>query len=432
MANGLVSLWHEMSFAARVFRVLIASPFDVTDERDIAVKTIQEWNDLHSAGRQVVLLPLRWETHSAPEYGVRPQEIINRQVVDYSDLLIGIFWTRIGSPTGADSGTLEEIERVASTGKTVMLYFSQIRQDPEQIELAQLQKLREFKKKTFPKALVEHYTSQIEFRDKLAKQLEIQVRTLIAEESQDEDQLRSSPITDIQLTFADPKTGVTVGTVLDLQSVALELKDFDKLPDYESYEEKSKRTNSEGILGLAGPVNKDYYRKTALYLQRQNFYRPVRFWLKNTGGVGARDVYVDFRIDAEAPDFRMSSIGDAQPSPPSEGGYTFWTTPAGLPEANIERVGDYWRASVELRALQPQREVSPPVLFVVEAAKSGTATITARIYADTLSQPITRKLTVNLNVSRASKLATDLVSETNATANLITAQARQRQYLIGS
>ncbi len=169
MANGLVSLWHEMSFAARVFRVLIASPFDVTDERDIAVKTIQEWNDLHSAGRQVVLLPLRWETHSAPEYGVRPQEIINRQVVDYSDLLIGIFWTRIGSPTGADSGTLEEIERVASTGKTVMLYFSQIRQDPEQIELAQLQKLREFKKKTFPKALVEHYTSQIEFRDKLVK-----------------------------------------------------------------------------------------------------------------------------------------------------------------------------------------------------------------------------------------------------------------------
>src|SRR5947209_17298538 len=99
-----------MSFAARVFRVLIASPSDVTDERDIAVKTIQEWNDLHSPGRQVVLLPLRWETHSAPEYGRRPQEVINRQIVDHSDLLIGIFWTRIGSPTGeADSGTLEEI-----------------------------------------------------------------------------------------------------------------------------------------------------------------------------------------------------------------------------------------------------------------------------------------------------------------------------------
>lgn len=62
-----------MSYEAKVFRVLIASPSDVVDEREIAVKTIQEWNDLNSAERQIVLLPLRWETHTAPEYGKRPQ-----------------------------------------------------------------------------------------------------------------------------------------------------------------------------------------------------------------------------------------------------------------------------------------------------------------------------------------------------------------------
>jgi hypothetical protein len=39
--------------------------------------------------------------------------------------LIGVFWTRVGTPTGiAESGTLEEIERVAAEGKLVMLYFS--------------------------------------------------------------------------------------------------------------------------------------------------------------------------------------------------------------------------------------------------------------------------------------------------------------------
>ncbi len=104
-----------MSYAARVFRILIASPSDVNDERDIAVSTIQAWNDLNSSERQIVLLPLRWETHSAPEYNRRPQEVINRQVVDHCDLLVGVFWTRIGSPTGAaESGTLEEIERVAT------------------------------------------------------------------------------------------------------------------------------------------------------------------------------------------------------------------------------------------------------------------------------------------------------------------------------
>ncbi|HCE5206435.1 TPA: DUF4062 domain-containing protein, partial [Vibrio parahaemolyticus] len=55
-----------MAYEAKVFRVLIASPSDVIEEREIAVKTIQEWNDLNSSERQIVLLPLRWETHTAP------------------------------------------------------------------------------------------------------------------------------------------------------------------------------------------------------------------------------------------------------------------------------------------------------------------------------------------------------------------------------
>lgn len=155
-----------MSYDAKVFRVLIASPSDVTDEREIAVKTIQEWNDLNSPERQIVLLPLRWETHTAPEYGKRPQEVINRQMVDHCDLLIGVFWTRIGSPTGIkESGTLEEIDRVASSGKPVMLYFSKAKKDPDDIDTEQLLKLRDFKKKTYPKALVENFSSQVEFRE---------------------------------------------------------------------------------------------------------------------------------------------------------------------------------------------------------------------------------------------------------------------------
>jgi hypothetical protein len=109
-----------MAYDGRVYRILIASPSDVDEERDTAVRVIQEWNDLYSYSRKVVLLPLRWETHTAPEYGTRPQEIINRAIVDECDLLVGIFWTRIGSPTGsADSGTLEEIERVATAGKPI-------------------------------------------------------------------------------------------------------------------------------------------------------------------------------------------------------------------------------------------------------------------------------------------------------------------------
>jgi hypothetical protein len=120
-----------MSYSARVFRILIASPSDVEEERDAVVSVIQAWNDLHSRTRALVLLPLRWETHTAPEYGTRPQEVINRTIVDDCDLVVGIFWTRLGSPSGeADSGTIEEIERASRASKPVMLYFSRAEINP--------------------------------------------------------------------------------------------------------------------------------------------------------------------------------------------------------------------------------------------------------------------------------------------------------------
>src|ERR1700683_1562412 len=176
-----------MAYDSRTYRILIASPSDVDEEREIAVRVIQEWNNLYSYSRNVVLLPLRWETHTAPEYGTRPQEVINRAIVENCDLLLGIFWTRIGTPTGsADSGTLEEIERVAKAGKPVMLYFSRVGTDPDKIDVVQLKRLKAFKQKTYPNARTKSFNSQVEFRDKFAKQLELKVREL--QKSDDADQ----------------------------------------------------------------------------------------------------------------------------------------------------------------------------------------------------------------------------------------------------
>jgi hypothetical protein len=77
-----------------------------------------------------------------------------------------VFWTRLGSPTGiADSGTLEEIDRVAKAGKPAMLYFSKAGADPDEISVEQLQRLKEFKKQTYPNGLIETYKSVGEFRD---------------------------------------------------------------------------------------------------------------------------------------------------------------------------------------------------------------------------------------------------------------------------
>lgn len=78
---------------------MIASPGDVASERTIIRDVIYEWNAVHSESRDIVLMPIGWESHSSPEMGSSAQEIINKQVLDKCDFLVGVFWTRIGTAT---------------------------------------------------------------------------------------------------------------------------------------------------------------------------------------------------------------------------------------------------------------------------------------------------------------------------------------------
>src|SRR5215207_6971628 len=96
-----------MPFRCETYRVLIASPSDLVDERQVAAEAMSEWNALNAAAENIVLLPVKWETHATPETGVRPQDAINRQLVSECDILLGLFWTRLGTSTGvAASGTV--------------------------------------------------------------------------------------------------------------------------------------------------------------------------------------------------------------------------------------------------------------------------------------------------------------------------------------
>jgi hypothetical protein len=59
-----------------------------------------------------------------------------------------------------------------------MLCFSKVEIDPDRIEIGQIERLKQFKEKTYPKGLVEHYRKIVEFRDKFSKQLELKVRDI--------------------------------------------------------------------------------------------------------------------------------------------------------------------------------------------------------------------------------------------------------------
>lgn len=168
-----------MSFGATVYRVLLASPSDVQEERKLLPQVIHRWNDQHAFEYGTVLLPIAWETHTRPELGDRPQAIINRQIVDDADVLIGVFWTRIGTDTGeAESGTIEEIKRFRQAGKPVLVYFSSVPVPPNDLDAEQYRRLTQFRGDIEREGLVETYGSIHELEEKLARQLPTTVRGL--------------------------------------------------------------------------------------------------------------------------------------------------------------------------------------------------------------------------------------------------------------
>lgn len=358
-----------MPYRAEVYRVFIASPSDVNEERNVITKVIQEWNDLNSAERQVVLLPLRWETHSSPEYGKRPQSVINKQVLDSSDLLIGTFWTRIGSPTGiADSGTIEEITRVSNSGKPIMLYFSKAKASPDDLDLEQLDKLRKFKKQTLSNALIESYDSIIEFRDKLSRQLEIQIRTLMSNGVSTGSV--ESKANSISLGFKNENDEFVDS--INTTSKILNVTDSEDIPDYID--------TQADFRGWRGERDTNYYRKRVKSIVLYNKVTPICFSLKNEGIIGARDIYISFLIKSDEPSviFRKDMLNRRR---------SFLIDMDTEPENYLE-----------LQALQPKRIIAHPDVFEIGADKDCSVEIEATIYADILSEPIIKKLMVNIEV----------------------------------
>ena len=170
-----------MPFTAQTYRILIASPSDLAEERQAVTEAINEWNALHAAAEAVIFLPVKWETNATPTSGVRPQDAINDQLVSRCDLLVGIFWTKLGTSTGvAESGTVEEIDQFLKQKRPAMLYFSSRPINPSAIDLKQFKKLKVFKTNTYKTALVGSFTTTHELKQTLLRHLLDQVRALKA------------------------------------------------------------------------------------------------------------------------------------------------------------------------------------------------------------------------------------------------------------
>ncbi|MBK5231585.1 MAG: hypothetical protein JJE13_01195 [Thermoleophilia bacterium] len=109
-----------MPFSAQIYPLLVSSPGDAGEDAGLVIDATLRWNVIYGKQFNASVMPLHWTSHAAAEYGIRPQESINEQLVEDAEIVIALFWHRLGSDTGkAESGTVEEIEEAHKRGAHV-------------------------------------------------------------------------------------------------------------------------------------------------------------------------------------------------------------------------------------------------------------------------------------------------------------------------
>jgi hypothetical protein len=156
----------------RLFKVFVASPGDVQEERQAIEPVVDEINQTMGRQLRLRLDVVRWETDAYPGFAAGgPQAVIDGQLpVEDCDVVIGIFWRRLGTPTPrAASGSASEIERACEAALTrrkphVMVYFSDRPAAPRTLdEIDQWRKVVEFRTKVEKAGLCIAYTTVPDF-----------------------------------------------------------------------------------------------------------------------------------------------------------------------------------------------------------------------------------------------------------------------------
>jgi len=176
-----------MSQIVNKVKVFLASPDDVSIERDAVQDSINQINRTIASDKNIVLELIKWETHAWPGIGENSQDVINNQIkFNENDIFIGIMWNRIGTPTDiAKSGTIEEFENAYNSWKKInrpkiMFYFNRKAFNPENVdEIEQKKQVLLFKEMiTNLGALVWNYDDPEEFKKIIFEHLIKELRSI--------------------------------------------------------------------------------------------------------------------------------------------------------------------------------------------------------------------------------------------------------------
>jgi hypothetical protein len=169
-----------MNQKSKIIKVTLCGPGDVEKEIKIAREVIDKWNQTHWESTGWGLKTQHWNTDAVPTMTERGQAAINHQLIDDSDIIVAVLWTRLGTPTGlAESGTEEEITRATAREIRVLSYFSDLEAPATHHDKIQAEKLAAFRSKMMKAALPFTFKSRKQFRELFESHLDAAVRELL-------------------------------------------------------------------------------------------------------------------------------------------------------------------------------------------------------------------------------------------------------------
>jgi len=145
-------------------KLFISCPGDIIDELNSIEVIVKEINKTFGELSNFSIQIVHWNEDTYTDIGEDGQEVINNQI-EY-DILIGILWMKLGTPTKRDkSGTVEEINRaISNPKKQQLLYFKTAAPtNLNSINTSELDKIRSFKQELTNKLLYKEFESVEKF-----------------------------------------------------------------------------------------------------------------------------------------------------------------------------------------------------------------------------------------------------------------------------
>ncbi|MDR1151073.1 MAG: DUF4062 domain-containing protein [Bifidobacteriaceae bacterium] len=162
--------------------VMLASPGDVDEDRNAVVREIAELNSPLAGVEDAVLVPIRWEIDAERRIDpqTRTQSNINTSLVAKCHVMVALFHTHFGSPSGEFlSHTEEEIDFALRVGLRVHLFFSLATTRPDTIDPTQLRLVKNYRQRMIRRdqGLVGDYTDTNDLRHQVGRILRADVAT---------------------------------------------------------------------------------------------------------------------------------------------------------------------------------------------------------------------------------------------------------------